>query len=364
MTNVIQKYRNQIIAGLVLVLVIYVVLLLVLDNSGQFSQGMTTQLQRFPVGLLGMCALMQGFAGLYRFYEWHYYLGVIDARRRISLKDSAIIFTTSFTFVVSPGKLGELLKSVLLRIRTDVPVARSAPVVIAERVVDGLAVVVMLLLTLIFAGDRVDLGEYEAASKTIVFTSAALVGIGLIVIQIAPLAYFCLRIVGRMPLIGRLQAPLTEFYESSREVFKLRHVLPTSVLGVGVYLSTSTGFLVLLYGFGLDITWTLVLQVVFIVGVVSAVGALRFVPNGAGISEASTLVMLNALVAPSHPELTPAVAATVALLEGFFHKWFRVLVGLIVALIYRNRLFSAELEEALVELEAERKLHTPAPAEG
>lgn len=345
-----RKYRNQILLGLALALAIYIVLVLFLDNSGQLDQSMGPLLRRFSVALLLLCVLTQVSAGFFRFLEWHYYLGVIEARDKISLKDSLIIFVASFTFVVSPGKAGELLKSLLLKLRTEVPVARSAPVVVAERIVDGLAVILILLLTLLFSDEQLQLGEYRAVSQTVIFASAGLIGFGLVAVQIKPLAYFCLDIVKHTPLLWRLHHPLLEFYESSREIFKLKHIALTTIMGVGVYLSTSVGFLIVLYGFGLQISGILILQAMFIVGAVSAIGALSFVPNGAGVSEISNTLMLTIIVAPSNPEMTPAVAAAASLIQGFFHKWFRVLVGMLVAVIYRERLFPPEIEAEIADV--------------
>ncbi|HRF94199.1 MAG TPA: hypothetical protein PLZ51_03350, partial [Aggregatilineales bacterium] len=96
------------------------------------------------------------------------------------------------------------------------------------------------------------------------------------------------------------------------------------------------------------------------VGVASAVGALSFVPNGAGVTELTNFAMLMAVVAPQNPILTVPVAGAAALLQGFFHKWFRVLVGVGVAFIYRNRLFTGELEAELATMEAEHYQKTVA----
>ena len=79
-----------------------------------------------------------------RFLKWHYYLGVIGVRR-IGVLDSLALFVGGFTLVVSPGKAAEVLKSVVLKQMTGTPICRSAPVVLAERLTDGLA---MLLLAL------------------------------------------------------------------------------------------------------------------------------------------------------------------------------------------------------------------------
>jgi uncharacterized membrane protein YbhN (UPF0104 family) len=360
--GIMRKYRNQILLGLMVAVVIYVGLLLVMDSSGQLDEHVIDHLRDFPWLLLIPLAFTQISAGFFRFMAWTYYLGVISARHKIRLTDSLIIFVSSFVFVVSPGKAAELLKSVFLKMKTGTPVTRSAPIVIAERVIDGLAVIIIVLLTLLFAGHKLELGDYETTTRAIIYSSVGLIGFGLMAVQIKPLAYFCLNLIGRIPLIGWLRDPLKDFYESSREIFNLRHVVPMTFVGLGVYLSTSIGFIIVLWGFGFDVTWTLALQATFIVGVVSAIGALSFVPNGAGVSEVSNTVLLIAIVAPAHPELTPELAATISLIQGFFHKWFRALVGLGVAITYRRHLFSADLDAAIADAEAEME-HARHPSE-
>lgn len=363
-----RKYRNQILLGILVTLAIYIGLLLFADNQGQLEvDGIFEQIQSFPIFLIPVLILAQTLVIFFRFIEWHYYLGVIDARHRISLADSLIIYVATFVMVVSPGKAGELLKSVMLKIRTTkskngividegVPISRSAPIVIAERIVDGIAVIILMAITLFIAGDRLNLGTYQGIdygtlSRTLIYSSSAIILAGLTVVQIQPLAYFCLNLLQYIPIIKRLQQPLTDFYESSREIFALKHVIPMSIVGLGVYISSTAGFITVLYGFGLDITWQLVLQGLFIVGVASAIGALSFVPNGAGVTEISNTGMLLALVAPIQPIITFPVAAAIAFIQGFFHKWFRVLVGLAIAFLFRNRLFGDDLEDELKRTE-------------
>jgi uncharacterized protein (TIRG00374 family) len=348
-----QKYRKQMITGGAIVLSMYIFMLIVFDTSGQFQDGdgIVDAVRSFPLWLVPILCLTQISAGFFRFLEWHYYLGVIDARDKISIKDSLIIFVSAFTMVVSPGKVAEVLKSVFLKMKTGVSIARSAPIVVAERVVDGIAVIVTLVITLLVAGDSLDLGDYAEISRGIIFTSAALIGAGLIVVQIKPLAYFVLdEIVARIPLVNRLHEPLVEFYESSREIFLLKHVIPTTFMGMGVYMSSTTGFVLIMMGFGYDFSSDLFVRIAFIVGVSSAVGALSFVPNGAGVTEITNFAMLQALF----PEISTGVAGAAALMQGFFHKWFRVVVGMGVAFVYRKRLFTSELESELQAMEASK----------
>lgn len=369
-----RKYRNQIILGIIAALAIYIGLLLLVDSQGRLeTDGILEHIRAFPIWLIVPLVFFQLLVIAFRFLEWQYFLGVIDARHRISVMDSLIIFVSCFTMVVSPGKAAELLKAVLLKINTTehptdanekgkagVPIARSAPIVIAERVVDGIAVLLLMTLTLVVAGDHLNLGtyngiDYAVLSRTLIYSSTAIILTGLVVIQIKPLAYFCLNLLARIPYLNRLHQPLTDFYESSREIFAIQHILLMSVVGFGVYTSSAMGFVVVLYGFGLDITWQLILQALFIVGVASAIGALSFVPNGAGVTEISNTGMLLALVAPIQPMVTLPLAAAAALIQGFFHKWFRVLVGLLVAVVFRKRLFGEDLESELADAETDKQ---------
>lgn len=354
----LRKYRNQLLIGLLLIFVIYAGLLLFADGQGYFeTEGLLEALRNFAWWLVVPTILLQMMVIFFRFVEWHYYLGVVDARDKISLSDSLIIFVSVFTMVLSPGKAAELLKVVFLKAKTGIALTRSAPIPIAERVVDGLAVVVIMTLTLLFAGNQLNLGtyggvDYNLLSRTVVFSSAFLLLGGLVVIQIEPLARLCLTILKHIPFLGRLYQPLTDFYESSREIFSLRHVIPMTMVGLGVYIPSIIGFVVILYGLGLEVTWQLVLQAAFILGATSAIGAFSFVPNGAGVTELTATGMLLALVAPLQPELTPTVAVAAALLQSFFHKWFRVFLGLGVGIVFRNRLFSEDLENIFAEAEA------------
>ena len=59
---------------------------------------------------------------------------------------SFAIFVAGLTMTITPAKLGELLKSGLLKRAFDVPVRRSGPIVLAERVTDATGVVVLAVV--------------------------------------------------------------------------------------------------------------------------------------------------------------------------------------------------------------------------
>lgn len=338
-----QKILNRVVIGFVIAILIYALYIFIAEASSEDSV--------FPyIGMLsgGMLALMVGLqllAAFFRWVEWHYYLGVIGVRDKISVADSIILQVASFTLVVSPGKAGELLKAVVLKTKTGADISKSAPVVLAERVVDGIAVIFMVALAVVIGGAQVPLQDWQ---RSAIIMSAVLLGSGLVVVQIQPLAYFFLNLLPHIPLVRRMHGALVDFYESSREVFHLRHVVPMVGVGFGVYGTSAVMMFALLVYFGEPPTFSLLLMSMIIAGVSAAVGALSGSPNGAGVTEGSIQwILMQAL------GYSVGLALAVGLIHGFFNKWFRVFLGLVVGLIFRKRLFVPALEDELAAAETQ-----------
>jgi len=101
-----------------------------------------------------------------RFLRWQLYLARRDVH--VPVTSSALVFGAGLSLSITPGKLGELVKAYLLREMHDVPATATAPIVVAERVTDLIALVVVGL---------VGVARYGLA-PTFVGIAAALVAIG------------------------------------------------------------------------------------------------------------------------------------------------------------------------------------------
>src|ERR687886_1854229 len=102
-------------------------------------------LSRFPPLLVLPVVLLTVWNYVLRWLRWNYYLRVLGVRG-IDRSSSALVFLSGFAMSLTPGKSGELTKSYWLREIAGperAPLARTAPIVFAERLVDGIA---MLLL--------------------------------------------------------------------------------------------------------------------------------------------------------------------------------------------------------------------------
>src|SRR6185295_8416867 len=78
-----------------------------------------------------------------RFLKWEFYLSRLEIRG-VKKLDSFLTFLSGFVLTVTPGKVGEVFKSLILFQTRGVPIERTAPIVVAERVTDLIGVIVII----------------------------------------------------------------------------------------------------------------------------------------------------------------------------------------------------------------------------
>ena len=257
-----------------------------------------------------------------RFLKWHYYIRLIGAKT-IGWRDSLRIFIGGFPLALSPGKIAEPIKAVWLKHYTDVPVARGIPVVVAERISDGLAVLLLSTLGVI---------AYPQYWPGFVIVLGGLLAI-IMVSQIRPLALWMLRWGERRPFISRFSRHLHEFYESLYQLFGPKSTLIAVGLGMASWLGEGIGFYFVLRGLGLPPSLQTASIAVFVLSFSTIIGAVSSLPGGLGAAEVSIAGMLALTLG------TPqAIAASATLLIRFFTLWFGVALGLVVLLTSRRLL--------------------------
>ncbi len=272
--------------------------------------------------------LLTLFNYLLRGLKFHYYLRQIGAKN-ISIKESFHLFVAGFPLAVTPGKVGEALKGVWIHQQTGQPTARGISVVVAERISDGLAV--LLLSTL---------GVIAYPKYWPAFAAILIVLMGIIIVsQIRPLALALLDLAAKLPLVRRIAGGLREFYEGSFALFNPLTTLVAVGLGTLSWLGEGIGFYLILIGLGVTPGWGTLSIAVFVLAFSTIVGAASALPGGLGAAEASIAGML-ALLLGIHAD----VAAAATLLIRFATLWFGVGLGLVIWAFSRKLLGLGEQE--------------------
>lgn len=257
-----------------------------------------------------------------RFYKWHYYLGQVGVQS-LSWQDSARLFVAGFPLAITPGKVGEVMKGVWLNRATGLPIGRGVSVVVAERISDGLAVMVLSTL-----------GVIAYPQYWPVFAIILLVLLGIVIVsQIRPLALAILSFGERLPVIKRFSHPLKEFYEASYTLFRPRSALVGIGLGSISWLGEGVGMYFILLGLGVSPGWQVLSIAVFTLSFSIVIGAASALPAGLGASEISIVGMLALLLG-----LSADLSAAATLLIRFATLWFGTSLGLVVWLTSRDLL--------------------------
>lgn len=249
-----------------------------------------------------------------RFLKWHYYLGVIGSI--LPWRQSLEIFLAGLAMVMTPGKAGELLKAYLLKQRNGTPMARSAPLVLAERLSDGLA---MFLLAIA--------GLWSFRGQGVLFWLTVAVALAMLSFVILSrsrrLAAAILRLWARLPLVARFQPQVRAAYESTYELFSLPNLLLAVGLGVISWGGECLALYLTLSALGLEHSFDLFLAATFTLAVSTLIGAISFLPGGLGATDITLTGLLESLL---HISTDLAVAAT--LIIRFATLWFGVAIGL------------------------------------
>jgi uncharacterized protein (TIRG00374 family) len=265
------------------------------------------------------CALAFGNY-LVRFLKWEFYLAQLGVRG-VGKVDSLLTFLSGFVLTVTPGKVGEVFKSLLLFETHAVPVARTAPIVVAERVTDVIGIAVLIFLgSLGFSG-----GLVWAA------LGLAAVVVLLVVVSNRGLSLTVISLVEKAPVAGlrRLGPKLEEAYDSLATLVKPTNLLLPTVLSVLAWSLECAALWVILRGFGQTTGFGLA---TFFYATSTLIGALVPVPGGLGVTETSLQGQLQEL---GHVSATTATAAMI--LVRFATLWFAVLVGFVSLSLLRRR---------------------------
>ncbi|MBC8508726.1 MAG: flippase-like domain-containing protein [Anaerolineales bacterium] len=308
---------RRLIFGLLFGFIVMIALALAADLR-QVSERMLT----FRWSLYPWVMLLTLFNYLLRGYKFHFYLRQVGASE-ISLKESYHIFVAGFPLAVTPGKVGEVLKGVWIHHRTGVPTAKGLAVVVAERISDGLAV--LLLSTL---------GVIAYPQYWPGFVAVLIILLGVIVIsQIRPVALALLQFSKKLPFIKRFSPSLIDFYEGSFALFKPSATIIATGLGMFSWLGEGIGFYLILLGLGIPPSWETLSIAVFVLAFSTVIGAVSALPGGLGAAEASIAGMLTLILG-----LGTDTAAAATLLIRFATLWFSVLLGLIAWIFSRELL--------------------------
>lgn len=254
-----------------------------------------------------------------RYYKWEYYRKLLN----IDLKPKAsfLIFMATFVMSVTPGKMGELLKSYLVREENGTPISRSAPIILAERLTDFISVVLLCI-----AGAFVfNYGKGIIIGVGLFFIS------GVMLISSRKLSMKVISYLEKVKLLSRFAHKFHEAYESIYTLVKIKPLIIATVVSAAAWFCECLGLYVILRVYSsishIDVS---LMSAVFIYGFSTIVGSIAMLPGGLGVTEASLTGLMVLMKIPKDVSVASTFIIRVATL------WFAVLIGVIAVYFYQK----------------------------
>jgi uncharacterized protein (TIRG00374 family) len=254
-----------------------------------------------------------------RFSRWHYYLHKLGCR--LPMRADLLIYIGGFALTTTPGKAGELARTLWLQPYGVAP-SRSIAVFFSERLQDFVAILLLCCLGL----------SWYPGGRWLLLAALGLPVAALVLLYLPGSARAMNRWSetnrqGQRSRMAVLVHRMTEILAHTRGCLTPVPLLIGLVIGIAAWSAEGWGFAILLVALGHPLT----LATAFSIYAFSMLtGAASFLPGGLGGSEAAMIVLLRLTGVP----LGVAVSAT--LLIRLATLWFAVLLG-IIALSIRTK---------------------------
>jgi len=264
-----------------------------------------------------------------RFVKWNYFLNVIGVE--MSTRDSASVFFGGLSMAITPGKVGELFKSFLIKQINGTKMSRTMPVVVVERLTDLIAVTLLASAGVLYF-------QYGVIALSV------LVGLIVVFLMVIQSRKLCLWLIGKIELIPfkfieSFADQARDFYESSYELIKFRRLLVATVISLFSWGAECIALYLVFFGLGIPQSFLLS---TFIFAFSSVMGAVSMLPGGIGVAEGS---MTGIMVALAGMQKYFAVSATV--LIRLSTLWLGEFVGLVTLVLSRNKFSLTEFDESV-----------------
>ena len=293
----LKKLKKKVLISIAIAGLIYLAFTIYADYEDVLSA-----FYKFDLLLILPLLILSFLNYITRFYKWDYYLSIVGVE--LKKADSFFIFMSGLIMTITPGKVGELLKSYLVREVTATPVSKTAPIIFAERITDFIS---LLLITIIVSSFFLIL---------------------IIIISNKKIALSVLVLSEKISFLKKYLINIHTAYESSYLLLKPKPVILMTILSLFSWSFECLGYYIILLNFGIDfgLFWTF-----FSYSFATIIGALSMLPGGLGITEGSLTFMLI------KENISKNVAFATTFIIRVVTLWFAVLVGIISVAIYQKR---------------------------
>ena len=298
------KLDNRLILVLVAAVGIYAIFLFTSDFNI-----ITEKISNFKINYLPLILFLVTASWCPVFIKWHFLLK--NCEIDIPLTRSITVFLSGLAFDITPGKLGALMKSQILKTSFNIPRTKTAPIILVEKVYDLIGAILASIIGIIILGMDVYLIIIAILVLAMVF----------FFLYYRPASELFFKRVTKTKFFSKYVENISEFDKIVQKSTSVKVATICILLAVTYWFIISTAVYYTLIAF--DINIIDYLKVLAIYATSALLGAVSLIPGGVGIAEGTIAGLLTL------EGIDISIALVLSVVIRVFTFWFVVAVGFI-----------------------------------
>ena len=298
------KIGNKILIVIIVVIGLYAAILIATDINT-----ISSKISDFKIETIPVIVLLVTSGWFILFFRWHLLLR--NAQISIPIKDSFLILMSGFALTIIPGKVGELVKSQLLKTKFGIARSKTVPIVILEQFYTAIGIV-----TLSFFG----IWYFELGVYVLGFFTVALVFV-FVLLSSRKAFNKIVSLLGKRKFTSKFVEPLSSSYDAIKNGIKGPITLYASSLSILFWLMEAISIYFILLAFGVETLEFITIISTYTTSIM--LGILSFLPLGLGVVE-GTLASFFTLHG-----IDVSLALTIVIVIRIFTRWYGVSFGFI-----------------------------------
>jgi len=210
--------------------------------------------------------------------RWHFFLNEFD--NRIPFKQNFKYYLAGLAFVISPGRIGEIVRSPYIKRDYGVSISKTSSIVFVERVYDVMGLTIVLIIGL-------SLVEFN---KTILLVPLSMLILIILILKNKNKLLKLMKLMSKIKLLRNIDSNVEEVHDSVLKLMKTKFFLLGCSISTVTFLLNSVGVYFLISGLGAVLSFEEIM-VIFPASLFIAI--LSFIPAGIGVFEGGMIGMLT-----------------------------------------------------------------------
>ena len=299
------KLDNRLILILIAVVAIYAIFLFISDYNI-----ISEKISNFKINYLPLILLFVSASWIPLIIKWHLLLK--NCEIHVPLKKNILVFLSGAAFEITPGQIGVLIKSQILKTSFNIPRTRTVPVIFIEKIYDLVGAILASIIGIIILG----------IEPYLIIVAILVLAIIFFFMYYRPASKLFFKRITKTKFFSKYVENISEFDKIIQKSTSVKIATTCILLAVTYWFIISTAVYYTLIAFDINILDYLEVLAIYATSVL--LGAISFIPGGIGITEGSItgLFTLNGI--------DVSTALILSIMIRIFTLWYSVGVGFVL----------------------------------